>query len=228
MLMRRFQPACLFAVLACPFSMHAADADFQVKVEKADPPAELKDAVKGLLGDEALRVQDGKGSVVCTIWFRKEVPSKATAEQVKNGLTYREIAQTTLIGAIELPQNWIDFRKQEIPKGTYTLRLAIQPMDGDHMGTAPHTEFCLLCSADKDEKPDTMEVKALRELSAASHGATHPAVLFLFPNAKPEDQPKIVGKGNGIYVLNVKQPVGAGSQKATLGFGMTIAGHTSE
>ncbi len=226
--MTRFWPATLSVFLATGLGAHAADADFQVKVEKADPPAELKDPVKGLLGNEALRVQDAKGLVICTIWFRKEVPTKANADQVKNGLTYREIAPTTLVGAIELPQKWVDFRKQEIPKGVYTLRLAIQPMDGDHMGTAPYNEFCLLCPADKDEKPDTMEVKSLTELSASSHGATHPAVLLLFPNAKPEDQPKIVSKGNGIFVLNVKRPVVAGDQKTTLGFGMTIAGHTSE
>ena len=55
------------------------------------------------------------------LWLRKELPAEATPEQVKNGLTYREVPKTTLIGAIELPQKWIDFRKQEIPKGVYTL-----------------------------------------------------------------------------------------------------------
>jgi hypothetical protein len=226
--MSRLGPASLLVGLAAALNLHAADADFQVKAEKVEPPAELKDPIKELLGDDALRVQDGKAGVVCTIWFRKEIPAKATAEQVKNGLTYREIAPSTLIGAIELPDKWIDFRKQEIPKGVYTLRLAFQPMDGDHMGVTPHTEFCLLCPADKDEKPDSMELKALIDLSASSHGATHPAVIMLFPNAKPEEQPKIAGRGNGVFVLNVKRPVVAGGQRTTLGFSMTIAGHRQE
>ena len=39
----------------------------------------------------------------------------------------------------------------------YTLRLAYQPMDGDHMGTAPYSEFCLLVGAEMDTKPDLLE-----------------------------------------------------------------------
>lgn len=189
---------------------------------------EIKEPIRALLGEDAIRIQDEKGGTVCTIWFRKEIPSKATPEQVKNGITYREIAATTIVGAIQLPQKWNDFRKQEIPKGVYTLRLAVQPMDGDHMGTSPHNEFCLLCPADKDGKAETMEVKAMHELSASAHGATHPAVLLLFPNSKPADEPSLLSKGSGIWVLQVKRPIVAGTAKTTLGFGMTVMGHTSE
>jgi hypothetical protein len=204
-----------------------ADGDLKVKVEKAAAPAEVSPAVKAVLGEESVQIDDGKGAVN-TFWFRKEIPSKATPEQIKNGITYREVPQTTLIGVLQLPQKWTDFRKQEIPKGVYTLRLVLQPMDGDHMGTAPHNEFLLLCPADKDVKPDAMEVKAAHELSAASHGATHPAVLLLFPNSKPDDQPSVINKGNGIVVLNIKRPMIAGERKTSLGFGLTVAGHTSE
>jgi hypothetical protein len=224
--MRRFCFAA-FVLVVGSSALNAADGDLKTKVEKIAPPADLKDSIKELLSDEALQVQDGKG-VVCTIWFRKEIPVKATPDQIKNGLTYREIPRTTLIGAIDFPQKWIDFRKQEVPKGTYTLRLAFQPMDGDHMGTAPHNEFCLLCPAAKDEKPDPLEMKALNDLSALTTGGTHPSVLLLFPNGKPEDQPKVADKGNGIFVVNVKRPVAAGAEKTSLGFAFTVAGHTSE
>jgi hypothetical protein len=223
--MRRIGPATLLFAWAIAFSLHAADPELKVKVEKTTLPDELKDAIKDLLDDEAFQVQDGKG-VVCTLWLRKEIPAKATVEQVKNGLTYREIALSTVIGAIQLPDKWIDFRKQEIPKGVYTLRLAVQPQDGDHMDTAPHTDFCLLCPADKDEKPDPLELKALIELSGSSHGSTHPAVLMLYPNTKAEDGAKLAAKGNGIFVLNVKRTIAAGEQKTTLGFGFTVAGHS--
>ncbi len=216
----------LFLFWAIP--LQAADGKLTAKAEKAAPPEEIKEPIRALLGDDAIRVQNEKGEVICTIWFRKEIPSKATPEQVKNGITYREIAPTTLIGAIQLPQKWTDFRKQEIPKGVYTLRLGIQPMDGDHMGTAPHNEFCLLCPAAKDTSAATMQVKAMHELSSASHGATHPAVMLLFPNPKPADEPVIISKGNGIWVLQVKRPVVAGTAKTALGFGMTVAGHTTE
>jgi hypothetical protein len=205
----------------------AADPNWKASVEKADLPQELQEAIRAVLSDRAIRVE-GAGGEMGTFWFRGEVPAKGTPEQVKNGLTYREIPVSTVIGAVRLPKTWTDFRKQEIPKGIYTLRLAIQPMDGDHMGTAPHTDFCLLCPADKDPKPDLMELTAVRELSAMSHDSTHPAVMLLFPNSKPADQPAVVSKGKGIFVLNAKRPVAAGGQKTSLGFGFTIAGQTSE
>jgi hypothetical protein len=205
----------------------AADDDFTVRTEKTAPPAELDDSVKEKLLDEALRVES-KGTLVCTIWFRKEIPIQATADQLKNGLTYSEIPKTTVVGAIELPQKWIDFRKQEIPKGVYTLRFVIQPQNGDHDGTAPHTEFCLLSPAHLDKKSETMEMKALIEMSATITGSTHPSVLLLFPNSKPADQAKIIDKGKGIWVVHVKGTVVVGEQKAPLGFGFTIAGHTMD
>ena len=215
---------CLFVSL----NSYAADEDtLRVKVEKAAPPGEIQAAIKDLLDDDALRIE-GKNGPICTLWLRKQIPSKATPQQVKNGLTYREIPPTTIIGVIELPAKWVDFRKQDIAKGVYTLRLAIQPMDGDHMGTAPHNEFCLLTPAAKDDKPGLLDVKSLTELSSNATGSTHPSVLLLFPNTKPEDTPKIIDKGNKIWVLNVKKSVLANGEKTAIGFGFTVHGHTME
>ena len=50
------------------------------------------------------------------VWFRTEIPAKATEDQVKNGLTYREIPEGTLVGAIEFPAKFTDFRKQELAR----------------------------------------------------------------------------------------------------------------
>ena len=36
--------------------------------------------------------------------------------------------------------------------------------------------------------------------------------------------PKVVGKGEGVWVVNVRRPVVAGEEKTTLGFGITVAG----
>jgi hypothetical protein len=217
------------AAVALAASAHAAEGGkLEAKPAKVEPPKDLKDAVRDLLSDDAVQITDEKGGVAMTLWFRKEIPAKATPEQIKNGPTYREIQPTTIIGAVQLPGTWSDFRKQEIPAGVYTLRLAIQPQDGDHMGTAPYNEFCLLSPAGMDEKPEPMEVKALHKLSGNSTGGTHPAVMLLFPNPQPEDAPKTADKGNGIWVLAVKRPLTIGSDKAALGFAFTVAGHTSE
>ena len=155
------------------------------------------------------------------------LPSKAAPEQVKSGLTYREIPETTIVGAVQFAQPWTDYRKQKIAAGVYTLRLAFQPQNGDHMGTAPYNEFCLLSPATKNGKADTMEPKELHDLSATAAGSSHPSVMLLYPNNKPEDQPKVISKPNATWVLNVKRPVDANGTKTSLGFGFTVAGHTT-
>jgi hypothetical protein len=205
----------------------AADAKFTVKPATTPPPKELKDPFRQLLADKSVQLLDAKGSVVCEVWYRKDVPVEATPEQIKNGLSYRELKETTVLGAVRFDQPWTDYRKQKIKPGVYTLRLGFQPQDGDHMGTAPYQEFCLLVSADRDRKPDLLPVKDLQELSTKSIGTSHPAVLLLFPNEKPKDMPQLVGKDNDHWVLNTKEDVTVGGKKvpAGLGIGLTLIGH---
>src|SRR5262249_39269103 len=142
----------------------AAEA-YSVKTATTPVPKELKAAVGNLLSDRSVQFLDPKGNAIGELWFRKEIPAKATPAQVKNGLTYRELDETTLLGAVRFDQAVTDYRKQKIKAGVYTLRLGFQPMDGDHMGTAPYPEFCLLVPANADAKPDTISAKELQELS---------------------------------------------------------------
>jgi hypothetical protein len=127
---------------------------------------------------------------------------------------------------VKFPDTWIDYRKQKTKPGVYTLRLAIQPQDGDHQGTAPFNEFCLLCAADKDTKPDAMEAMALHELSAKSGGRKHPSIMLLFPNPKPAATPAVAPKPNDTWVLNFRVPATAGGKKADMGFGLVVFGVT--
>jgi hypothetical protein len=204
-----------------------AEDKYAIKQSKAAPPKELKDAVRKLMGEEVIQLIDNKakGAVVCEVWFRKELPANATDAQIKNGLTYRDnLAQTIVVGAIRFPEEYKDYRKQKIKAGVYTLRLAFQPMDGDHMGTAPNGEFCLLSPAEDDKDAKTMEAKALHELSQKASGTSHPAVLLLYPHENPKDDVKLVAKEND-WVLTRKQAVLIdGKKKATIGIALTLVG----
>ena len=224
MLSRHCAMAFLLFMVVAPA---VAQTPYNLKMAKIMPPSDLHQSVLEQLSDNALIIQNDKAENICTIWLRQGIPATANADQIKNGVTYREIPQTTIVGALQLEQNWIDFRKQEIPKGNYTLRLGYQPMDGDHMDTSPHTEFCLLCPAVKDSTTATIEVKAMRELSASAHGSTHPAVMLLFPNDKPADQPKLVDAGKGIWIVQARLDIAATGGKTNLGFGFVIAGHSA-
>jgi hypothetical protein len=202
----------------------AAEPKFAATYEKLDPPAAVAEPLRKLLAGEALVVRGENDEPVMRVWFRTEVPAQANADQIKNGLTYREIPEGTVVGAIEFPRPITDFRKQEIPAGAYTLRFAVQPDIGDHTGTAPHPEFCLMSPAEKDKSAEPMAVKKLIELSSEVNEGKHPAVLLLFPHHAKDDGPKVVDKGNGVWVVSVRRAVAAGETKTTLGFGITVAG----
>jgi phosphopantetheinyl transferase (holo-ACP synthase) len=223
--MMRTAVPCL-AALALALPLRAADP-YSVKVqEKAEPPKELAEDVRKLLEPTAVQFLGEKGNVLAEVWFRKEVPAKATDEQIKNGLTYQEVEQTTLLGAVKLHEESADYRKQKLKAGVYTLRLLNQPMDGDHMGTAPYNEFCLLCPAAEDKKPELLEVEKMHELSAKSVGRKHPGMMLLFPNKTPPEAPTVEAKPKDHFVLSYRVPVTAGGQKVALGFSLVVVGQT--
>jgi hypothetical protein len=214
-------------VLALPMSLCAAEPKLSAKVEKLAPPDALAEPIRKLLDEQALVVRDGDAEVM-TVWFRTEIPVKAAEEQIKNGLTYREIPEGVLVGAIRFPAKFTDFRKQEIAAGVYTLRFAVQPDIGDHTGTAPHPEFCLMCQAKDDKSAEPIEKKKLIEISSLVNEGRHPAVLLMWPNNGKDTGVKVLSKGEGVYVATVKRPVAAGEQKTTLGFAITVAGVRKE
>jgi hypothetical protein len=205
----------------------AQDANYAVKAATTEPPKELKEPIRKLLSDRSVQFLDAGGNSLAEIWFVQQLTSRATPEQVKNGLTYKELDESTLLGAIRFDQPFSDYRKQKIRPGVYTLRLGFQPEDGDHMGTAPYPDFALLVPAARDVKPGIMDAKELRELSVRATSGSHPAVMLLFPQDKLDPMPKLVDKGEGNLALAVKQDVRAGKEKAALGIALTLVGHTT-
>jgi hypothetical protein len=212
------------AVSAC-----VGQSKYTLKPATTPVPKELAEPVGKLLSDHSLQLADEKSSVLCEVWLRKELPVRATPAQLKNGLGYRDLEESTLLGAVRFDQQWTDYRKHKVKPGVYTLRLGFQPMDGDHMGTAPYSEFCLLVSAKSDAKPDLLETKRLQEMSIKSIGGSHPGVLLLFPNEKPADKPSLIEKENNHWLVMLKEPVTIQGQQTPngLGIGLVLVGHTT-
>jgi hypothetical protein len=208
-------------------ALRADDAPpaFKVTAEKKPIPAAIAEPIAKLMGESAYVVTDG-GKAKLTVWFRSEIPSMATAEQLKNGLTYRELPEGTVLGVVQFDAAFVDFRKQEIPSGVYTLRLAVQPDTGDHTGTAPFQDFAVLTKASDDPKADDVELKTLVGMSRKVLDSDHPSVMLLFPNREKDDGPTVTAKEGGAWVLNLKRSVVAGCEKATHGFSLTIQGHS--
>lgn len=99
-----------FALLFVATPLLAEPPKFTLTASKLDLPKELADAVKPLLGSDAVTVADAGGDVL-TLWFRTEFTSTANADQIKNGLTYREVAEGTVLGAVRFVKPFVDFRK---------------------------------------------------------------------------------------------------------------------
>jgi hypothetical protein len=218
-----FRKTALIAIaLLLSLTAVRADDSYRIQTVDAAPPTELAEPIRKLLAGRSARLFAGAEQPVVEVWFRKEAPGDAVEVQIQNGLTYREIPETTLLGALRVNGDFSDYRRQKIAVGVYTLRLAFQPPTDDHQGTAPYTEFLLASPAAEDVKPDAMEHKALEKLSIKTTGK-HPAVLLLFPGKNTTDEPKLVEK-DGCQVLMVKQAVRVGETKAVMGVGLTLIG----
>jgi hypothetical protein len=203
----------------------AADSKYTVKVETSAPPKELAEPIRAHLSDKAMTVLDARGKVLCTIWPVKSLDPKGKPAEGA-GLKYTQIDETTIVGAVQFPATWTDYRKQKVKPGVYTMRLAIQPMDGDHMGTAPYNEFVLLCPAAEDKKAETLEVEKMHELSAKSAGRKHPCMMLLFPNKTPAEAPVVQDRANDHTLLSYRVPVTTGGEKTSLGFSVVVVGVT--
>jgi hypothetical protein len=192
---------------------------WKVKPVEAAIPKSVSAAIQTVLASGALEVQDEAGKPVATFWHRKEVPL-----QQKGDTGYAALAEGTLIGVVQWHQPWTDYRKQKVKPGIYTLRFARQPMDGDHMGTAPYNEFLLLVPAALDEKPDNLMVEELHELSGKSIGRKHPSMMMLFPHRKGGNATAaLTARPQDHLTLDFVVPTNGGG---VLGFAVTVVGHT--
>jgi hypothetical protein len=202
----------------------AADGKYTVAVEATPPPKELAEPIRKLLDDRGLTVKDASGKVLCTVWPRKALEAKQGATGAP---VYTSLEETTVMGAIRFPDVWSDFRKYKIKPGVYTLRLGIQPMDGDHMGTAPYNEFCLLAPADRDKSADLLDPMDLHHLSFKATGRKHPGIVLLYPNLKPAEAPAAEAKPMETWVLSYRAPITVGGKAAVLGVSLVVVGHTT-
>lgn len=200
-------------------------ADPVLDTSDAAPPDALAKPVRDALAGTALTVRDAPGGeAVLTLWRRGTLPAKAEPEQVANGLTYAEIPPGTLVGAVEFHKPWSDFRKQGVPAGVYTLRVAKQPETGEHDGTLPHPHVCLLTPAADD--PDAGEVapRDLYERSKRVIGADHPSPMLLWPEPKPPESPELGSPKAGVRAIRCRLAVESGGGVGRMGFAFVWEG----
>ena len=165
-------PAIVLTCGAFCISASAFAQSYKVEMVAEPAPAELSAAVRDALGGDAMRVT-GPGGTLCEVWLRKAVPAKPAAAEAL-GITFGQLEEGTLVGAIRFPAEVKDYRRQRIKAGIYTLRYTLLPTDGNHMGVAPQRDFLLASPAAADRDPATVSRDDALKLSRKTTGTQHP------------------------------------------------------
>jgi hypothetical protein len=187
----------------------ASSAQTDGKVETIgsfDGPA--SGSVKGALEGAGYRLVLADGTVVCEVWFRKEGPG---------------LQPSALVGVLRFPKNATDFRGQAIKAGSYTLRYAQMPGDGNHLGAAPTNDFLLLVPlADDPDATAQPDYAGLMSLSAKAAGLNHPAPLNLAMVGDRKDYPAVAKNeyGHEVFYFKLK------TAKGEVPLGLVIRGQT--
>jgi hypothetical protein len=210
---RRLLPAAALLLLVFPTRVLAQDV---AGVPLTDaPPMELADPIRPLLAPGA-KVTAAKTEL--HFWWVKGLP-------VKDRAAWSEVEEGSLVGAVRLVQPYRDIRGKTVKPGVYTLRLGLQPQNGDHLGVSPFREFLLLSVASEDTNPAPIKHEPLTELSGKVIGSSHPAVWSIDPPAaggKPLDP--VVNEA-GFKGLIFEVPVARDGQPAgALRFGLILIG----
>src|SRR5260370_37835095 len=172
--------AGLAVLSCCSVAPRARAQNFKAAKVPSRPPQDLSAAVRDVLASEALRVI-GPNGLQCDLWLRQAVPVAAGAKQDQE-IAFWQIAEGTLIGAIRFPDNILDYRGQPIRAGVYTLRYALIPEDGNHLGVAPpQRDFLLLGPAADDTSPNSITRDETLDMSRKVTRTRHPTVWSLVP-----------------------------------------------
>jgi hypothetical protein len=183
-------------------------------------PAELAEPIRALLQPDATVVMRGTNRL--EFWWVKNLPLDSAPE---GRPSWSNVADGALVGGVNLTKAMTDARGLPMKPGVYTLRFALQPQDGDHMGVSPHREFLLVSPAADDQSAAPAGFKGAVALAKKTLGKSHPATLSLTPTGE-EPPGTILTTDEGHKGVACAVPVTLqGKDAGALSFGVTLVGH---
>jgi hypothetical protein len=184
----------------------------EIAVSRLDegPPSELADPVRALLAPAAVRVKIGDS--LLDFWWVARLEASSP--------DWAGIAEGSLVGVVKIASSFRDIRGRSIKAGLYTLRLGIQPANGDHLGVSPHREFLLLSPGVLDTSPQAAGHEGAIALSKATIGGSHPAVLSIDPLKATEPELAVWTNGASHEAVIFQVSTAAGP----LRFGVVLVG----
>ncbi|HUY88454.1 MAG TPA: hypothetical protein VMV10_06950 [Pirellulales bacterium] len=206
----------------------AKAADYSVApLAQPAPAGELDAAVAEQLSPTGFVVKKGTRTL-CEIWTAKTWTAAADFKPSNTVIYPLEMGE--LLGVVRYARKGGDFRGQEIPKGVYTLRYALQPQDGNHVGTSDTRDFVLLLPAADDASPETMDKAELFKLSPKTAGGTHPAMLCLLASAgESAEAPEMThDESRELWSVRFSNPTVAGEKPGRLTIQLVVVGRAAE
>jgi hypothetical protein len=213
----------IIAVLLALNLTNLCAAELTVRVADKEPPKDLDASIRAVLQQKAVQLMDGD-KAVWEFWLVGELPLQAKPASLAKALD--ALKQPALIGAVSVPKAMRDYRDDELAAGIYTMRFALQPQDGNHLGTAEFSYFAALTPAKLDTKPDGIaDYKALVKASSKETSTDHPLILSLRPaGAEAGDAPTLQGPASEHKSVRLKIPARSGGEKVSLSFEVVYEG----
>ncbi len=178
--MRRLVVLSLASCLAVSVAAFA-QGTYKLETKSGLPGGDVTQAVKDLLQPQGASLLNGSGKVLCNVWLRKDL-TLAKNPDMEGNVLYGKIAQGSLIGVIQFPENAKDYRGQPVKAGYYTLRYELIPQNGNHMGVSQYRDFLLLIPAAKDPGGDTpISFDDCVKLSREATDTGHPSIMMMDP-----------------------------------------------
>ena len=215
---RRAAPAAAGVLVLAWLSAQILIAQAAKAAAHADAvPSELSGAVAAALVAGGTRVQVGPTTL--DFWWVKSVRTGGEASAGTGG--WAKVAEGTLVGAVRLSAAYPEIRGKQLKPGVYTLRYALQPENGDHLGVSTYREFLLVSPAAVDRDLGPTGHDGTVNLSKQSIGASHPASLSLDPPASAAPPLSVSRTDEGHTAVVVEVPCEGG---APLRFGLIVLG----
>ena len=180
-------------------------------------PDDLAAPIRASLAEEGTQILDGAGKPYMSLWVRKSLPLVEAFDGPQGNILLPGVTIGELVGAVHFPEEWIDYRDQLIEPGTYTIRYAHHPVDGNHQDVSPYRDFLLLIPAKLDQSTEPFGLNDLNQKSAESTGSSHPGILPLVPVGEPVAKPTTIeDAAHDTWSLTLGLPAVAGeARKAT-------------
>ena len=182
MISRKWAAAPLATAALVAFAILApAQTEFTLEPSPALSTLQIPSALAERLDPQGSRILHHKDAV-CDVWWLKSLPAVSSTSS-EGDILYGSLQPGTLVGLLQfISPEAEDARDQKLKAGLYTMRYALIPEDGNHMGVSEYRDFVLLIPLKDDTQLDkVLAFDDLVNLSRKAAGTGHPAVISLAP-----------------------------------------------